>query len=450
MDRCQGYISWASRPSFSIAERKRRTIILIMKKHIKISNVKLRYKDAGSEGLMDSFSLEVMDKLRKTSKILGRKCREGVISKICNQNGYITLCDETTIKPTQARDDKNWFKEVYEDCENKSLPVILIEHTVNRYASQLKRNRKLPKYVEFKKNSVNIKKNYFKYCDVTDTMIVRDLHNNNIYLDIQNKTSVTTHKETFINRLKAKTTNENSKLTSVLWAANMMFDHRLIIPTVKLEIEDLYEAQDFFAVDINKNKANWLQFNMPVNGKTCFPKPDIIAEKENRIRKIQKAINETLAFKPHERKSCAVLFEEKEYKATSPGRRLLRIEWIKAHKELKREIYNLDILKEIEEFIINNELGYAHDNVCTGQSNGTFSQDKLRDYWISRADKVRFPFEIVNPAYTSRECPKCGDRSKKNRDGDEFKCTNCDYENQSHTVGAINIGRKAMKSYSVK
>jgi hypothetical protein len=328
--------------------------------------------------------------------------------------------------------------------------VILIEHAVNRYASQLKRNRKLPKYVEFKKNSVNIKKNYFKYCDVTDTMIVRDLHNNNIYLDIQNKTSVTTHKETFINQLKAKTTNENSKLTSVLWAANMMFDHRLIIPTVKLEIEDLYEAQDFFAVDINKNKANWLQFNMPVNGKTCFPKPDIIAEKENRIRKIQKAINETLAFKPHERKSCAVLFEEKEYKATSPGRRLLRIEWIKAHKELKREIYNLDILKEIEEFIINNELGYAHDNVCTGQSNGTFSQDKLRDYWISRADKVRFPFEIVNPAYTSRECPKCGDRSKKNRDGDEFKCTNCDYENQSHTVGAINIGRKAMKSYSVK
>ena len=157
MDGCQGYISWASRPSFSIAERKRRTVILIMKKHIKTSNVKLRYKDAGSEGLMDSFSLEVMDKLRKTSKILGRKCREGVVSKICNQNGYITLCDETTIKPTQARDDKNWFKEVYKDCENKSLPVILIEQAVNRYASQLKRNRKLPKYIEFKKNSVNIK-----------------------------------------------------------------------------------------------------------------------------------------------------------------------------------------------------------------------------------------------------------------------------------------------------
>ena len=421
-----------------------------MKVNVKISNVKLRYKDTGSEGLMDNFSLEVMSKLRKTSKILGRKCREGVVVKICNQNGYITLSDETTIKPTQARDDPNWFKEVYKDCENKSLPVIFIEQVVNRYASQLNRNKKLPKYIEFKKNSVNIKKNYFKYCDVTDRIIIRDLHNNPIYLDVQNATSVNTHKETFIDNLKSKRTNEDSKSTSVLWAANMMLGQSLIIPTVKLEVKELYEAQGFFAADINKNKANWLQFNMPVNGKTCFPKPDVIAEREERIRLIQKAINDSLEIKPHERKDHTVSFEEEEFKAISSGRRKLRLKWIDAHKDLRREIFKLDILKEIEDFIIDNELGYAHDNVCTGQSNGTFSQDKLRDYWVSRADKVRFPFEIVNPAYTSRECPKCGDRSKKNRDGDEFKCTNCDYENQSHTVGAINIGRKAMKSYSVK
>ena len=114
-------------------------------KKTKISNVKLRYKETGSEGLMDIFSSEVMSKLRKTSKVLGRKCREGIIGKICNQNGYITLSNGTTIKPTQARDDQHWFKEIYQDCENKSLPVILIEQAVNRYASQLGRNKKLPK-----------------------------------------------------------------------------------------------------------------------------------------------------------------------------------------------------------------------------------------------------------------------------------------------------------------
>ena len=112
-----------------------------MKVHIKISNVKLRYKEVGSEGLMDNFSSEVMSKLRKTSKIVGRKSREGVLGKICNQNGYITLSDGTTIKPTQARDDENWFKEVYQDCENKSLPVILIEQVLNRYASYKQRNK---------------------------------------------------------------------------------------------------------------------------------------------------------------------------------------------------------------------------------------------------------------------------------------------------------------------
>ena len=94
-----------------------------MKKHVKISNIKLRYKEVGSEGLMDNFSLEVMNKLRATSRVVGGKCREGLISKICNQNGYITLSDGTTIKPTQARDDKNWFKAIYEDCENKSFPL---------------------------------------------------------------------------------------------------------------------------------------------------------------------------------------------------------------------------------------------------------------------------------------------------------------------------------------
>ena len=171
---------------------------------------------------------------------------------------------------------------------------------------------------------------------------------------------------------------------------------------------------------------------------------------EDRLKEIQSAINETLEIKPHERKNHTVSFEEKEYKATSGGRRQLRLEWIKGHKDLKKEISRLDILKEIENFIIDNELGYAHDDVATGQTNGTFSQDKLKKYWIGRADKAKFPFQIVNPAYTSRECPKCGDRSEKNRNGDEFKCTNCEYENQSHTVGAINIGRKAMKSYSVK
>ena len=196
---------------------------------------------------------------------------------------------------------------VYQDCENKSLPVILIEQVLNRYASYKQRNKKkgFPNYIEFKKRSVNIKKNYFKYCDKTDRIIIRDLHNTNIHLDILNATSVTTHKETFINQLKAKLTNEDSKLTTSLWAANMMFDHRLIIPIVKLEIDDLYEAQNFFAADINKSRANWLQFNMPINGVECFPKPDIIAQKEDRLKKIQSTINEdarnqaTRKKKPH-------------------------------------------------------------------------------------------------------------------------------------------------------
>jgi transposase len=417
---------------------------------IKVSNVKFRYEKSGSKELINNFSSEVMSKLRETSKIVGRKGQKGLIKNICKKNGYITLSDLTTVKPTQARDDANWFKEVYKDCENKSLPVILIELVLNRYASYKNRGtgkKEFPRYIEFKKNSVNIKKNYLKYCDDTNTIKLRSLHNDVIDLRVVDAKSVLTHKDTFVNQLKAKRTKEDSKLTTVLWAANMMLDHRLIIPTVKLKVEDIYEAKNFFAIDINKNKANWLYFNMPVNGAQYFSKPDFIAEKEDRLKKIQKAINETLEIKPDQRKSHTISFEGKEYKATHSGRTRLRDEWINAHKDLKREIFDLAILKEIEEFVIKNKLGYAHDDLTTGAKNGSFSQDKLKEYWVSRANKMRFPFELVDPAFTSQECPECNYRSKKNRNGDEFKCTNCKYENQSHEVGAINIGRKAMKNY---
>ena len=98
----------------------------------------------------------------------------------------------------------------------------------------------------------------------------------------------------------------------------MMLGQSLIIPTVKLEVKELYEAQGFFAADINKNKANWLQFNMPVNGKTCFPKPDVIAEREERIRLIQKAINDSLEIKPMKERVIPSLSKRKSLKLFHP------------------------------------------------------------------------------------------------------------------------------------
>ena len=419
-------------------------------KNKKTSNIKFRYKDTGSERLMSSFSTEVMNKLRKTSKIVGRKCRKTARTLL-----YMTLKDSTTVTPTQARDDEGWFKEIYEDCKNKSLPVILIEQVLNRYASYMKRNKSSkkkssPRYVEFKKNTVNIKKNYFKYDDTKNEITVRNLQNENIKLNIDDHLSVLVHKDVFLNKLKGKLNKPDSALSTVAWAANMMFDHKLIIPTVFLSQEEPYIAKNFFAADINLTRGDWLHFNMPLNGKEHYAKPAHIAAAEDRVAAIQKKIDESLKIAPDQRKYHTVLFEDVTYKATHVGRTRLRKMWHEEHKKLGALVSELPILKEIEEFVIANKLGYAHDNVKTGDRNGTFCQDHLKNHWVGRARNGAFPFEIVPPAYTSQECPECGHRSKENRKGDEFKCTKCKYENQSHKVGAINIGRRAMQIYSLK
>ena len=422
----------------------------------RVSNIKLRYIARNENKiLMEAFEKELMLKVRQTAKILGKKCRLGVVHKMCNQSGYIWTPQNEKITPTFMRDSEDWFKDIWNDCENKGLPTILIEQVINRYQSYKKRNKKLPSYVEFKKDTINIKKNYIRYCDCENAIFLRDLHNNVIKLNIEETKSVLVHKEIWLDKLKAKKTKASSDLKTITFAANIMFKHRQIIPIVKIKETDAYCAKSFFAIDINKSDKDWLTFNMPIDGSMVYPKPASIKEAETKIKKIEKAINDSLSLKPHERKGKGVRvdhpeFKGKIFKCTSDGRRRLRLYWKDAHKKLQKAINKLDMLKRIERFCVENQLGFAHDDVASGQKNGTFSQDKLKIYWVARAREARFPFEIVNPAYTSQECPQCGHRSPKNRVKDDFKCLNCDYENESHKVGAINIANKAIKAYSNK
>lgn len=54
-----------------------------------------------------------------------------------------------------------------------------------------------------------------------------------------------------------------------------------------------------------------------------------------------------------------------------------------------------------------------------------------------------YQFMKVEPAFTSQTCPKCGYLDKENRNGKEFKCLCCGYEDDSDHVGALNIKSRA-------
>jgi putative transposase len=54
---------------------------------------------------------------------------------------------------------------------------------------------------------------------------------------------------------------------------------------------------------------------------------------------------------------------------------------------------------------------------------------------------------VVNPAYTSQTCPKCGHIEKANRDKKNhiFKCKNCTYQSNDDRIGAINLWKKGIE-----
>ena len=56
-----------------------------------------------------------------------------------------------------------------------------------------------------------------------------------------------------------------------------------------------------------------------------------------------------------------------------------------------------------------------------------------------KAKKFGIEVSQVNPAHSSRECPRCHCTDKKNRLGDSFKCSFCGYHGHADLVAALNI-----------
>lgn len=59
-------------------------------------------------------------------------------------------------------------------------------------------------------------------------------------------------------------------------------------------------------------------------------------------------------------------------------------------------------------------------------------------------------FARVSPSYTSRTCPVCNYRDKRNRNGEQFHCLKCEYQGDADKVGATNILARFLAESSVR
>lgn len=62
---------------------------------------------------------------------------------------------------------------------------------------------------------------------------------------------------------------------------------------------------------------------------------------------------------------------------------------------------------------------------------------------LANALSTKAPMEVVNPAYTSQECPSCGYVSRSNRTGVKFDCRSCGRKAHADWVGASGVLRRS-------
>lgn len=74
---------------------------------------------------------------------------------------------------------------------------------------------------------------------------------------------------------------------------------------------------------------------------------------------------------------------------------------------------------------------------------GGWSFFQLRSFIEYKAKMAGIPVLAVNPAYTSQQCPHCGNTTRANRTTQASFACECGYTNNADIVGAINIAHRA-------
>jgi len=88
------------------------------------------------------------------------------------------------------------------------------------------------------------------------------------------------------------------------------------------------------------------------------------------------------------------------------------------------------------------DLSGIRDRVANSYWLQSWSFYELRQFVVYKAAIAGIPFEVVDPAYTSRTCPECGHEEEANRKTQaKFECQSCQHSAHADVIGARNIAR---------
>ena len=192
-------------------------------------------------------------------------------------------------------------------------------------------------------------------------------------------------------------------------------------------------------MDFNKSNKNWIHFSEDIFEQEKISKelyPDISA-----LEKQIESLNKTVKVNKDISK------REVRTKQRTP----MRLKIQKLHKEHMDLIEasqfpgkERGIIDSILDYVVSKSYGLAIDTVTTGDKNGTFGQDKLKQLFVDKCLERKVPFILAPSYYTSRRCIHCGwlDLSSTNKSRDTktntFSCEHCDKVENADRTGAKN------------
>ena len=327
-------------------------------------------------------------------------------------------------------------KEQHENMLTGAVDDILW-HVVERYKSFLKRNKKFPKNgVELKTSKALNFKNATLKVDRENKAIKIKTFQKNVEVSMPFKSCYLGRD----NLLDDSWRGGNIAFNSL----NLKADNEVAFFEETKTIHEM--PSHFVSMDVNKKTDEWIAWSESLkNGTKNTQKPENIIE----LEKQRDVYNKKL--RPSEKDKQ----KEGYYRLNSEQRRKMygRLNRVMQHRKMECA----KIIKPELDFFKNkykNDFALCIDGVATGASSNSFAQEHVRDVIVNWCKKNGVLCVIVPPAYTSQQCPQCGEFHKQDRKtSNTYLCPSCGYYNEScDNIGALNIleyGKFLLKEFGV-
>lgn len=308
----------------------------------------------------------------------------------------------------------------------------IVQYLLSRYRGFLSRNKN-----QIKSGTLRLNKSHIKRKEVAflNQIIKLDAHKCELTLITQLKNDsrpLTVLKYEDKNSYLRYIENLGSS-TCERFAGNICIKQHVFVAGCSVERTFSYHPKGHLGLDVNQNEDNWIATSQPINGCSLFKKPNDIAEIEDKIGSINKELNERF------RKGKKII-KPADRPFKSAHARKLRKKVKNLHKKHRNLVAIFFSSIGLVDYAINNKLLIGIDEVKTGQTNGTFGQEKVRQYLITECENRCVPFATPPTPYSSRTCSRCNYVSKKRHS----KCSNCGCDTHADINAAINTGKWAL------